>query len=161
VELNLQTIQHYNQMIAKLEWYIYQNTQQAHPQELSILMSVRGIGRILAQTIILEIDTIERFPAVQNFISYSRLVKCSHESAGKKYGCGGAKIGNPYLKHAFSEAAIFVAKFNPRIGERLEKLEQRYGKSKGKSILAARIGRAVYAMLKHKRVFDEQRFLSN
>jgi len=56
VELNLQTIEHYNQMIAKLEWYIYQNTQQAHPQELSILMSVKGIGQILAQTIILEID---------------------------------------------------------------------------------------------------------
>jgi hypothetical protein len=30
--------------------------------------------------------------------SYARLVRCAHESAGKKLGTGGKKIGNAHLR---------------------------------------------------------------
>jgi hypothetical protein len=43
--------------------------------------------------------------ACSDFLSYGRLVKCAKESAGKRYGLSGKKIGNPQLKWAFSEAA--------------------------------------------------------
>ena len=43
---------------------------------------------------------------VQDFVSYCRLVKCAKESAGKRHGLSGKKIGNPQLKWAFSEAAV-------------------------------------------------------
>jgi hypothetical protein len=36
-------------------------------------------------------------------LSYARLVRCTHESAGKKKGSGGKKIGNAHLKWAFPE----------------------------------------------------------
>jgi hypothetical protein len=52
-----------------------------------------------------------RFSKVQEFASYSRLVKCQASSAGKIKGTSGAKIGNAHLKWAFSEAAVlFLAK---------------------------------------------------
>jgi transposase len=48
---------------------------------------------------------------VRDFASYSRLVKCERSSAGKSLGSGGNKIGNAYLKWAFSDAAVlFIAK---------------------------------------------------
>jgi hypothetical protein len=38
------------------------------------------------------------------------------------------------------------------------KLVSRYGKSKALSIIAQKLGRSVYFMLKHKEVFDPIRF---
>ena len=70
-----------------------------------------GIGKVLSLTILYGIHDVHRFKRVGEFASYSRLVKCQRSSAGKVQGSGGAKIGNAYLKWAFSEAAVlFLAK---------------------------------------------------
>ena len=124
-------------------------------------MSAKGMGPVIGLTILLESDQITRFPSHQKFASYCRLVKCAHESAGKKYGFKGVKIGNPYLKNIFGEAAVLLAQHTPRVGEYLNKLETRYGKGKGKLILAHRLCIAVYYMLKNNTVFNEDRFLNN
>jgi len=58
-----------------------------------LLQSVYGIGRIGALTILYEIENIRRFPRVQDFVSYARLVKCEKSSAGKSYGTSGNKSG--------------------------------------------------------------------
>ena len=49
-------------------------------------------------TILYEIHDLRRFDRVQECASYARLVKCVHQSAGKKLGTGGAKMGNVHLK---------------------------------------------------------------
>ena len=67
-----------------------------------------GIGKILSLVLLYEIDQVSRFPEVGNFLSYARLVRCEHESAGKKKGSGGKKIGNAHLKWAFCEAACLM-----------------------------------------------------
>lgn len=72
-----------------------------------------GIGEILSLTILYEIENIERFEQVGNLLSYGRLVKCARESAGKKYGTGGAKIGNVHLRWAFGEVACLYLRNNP------------------------------------------------
>ena len=41
-----------------------------------------------------------RFAGVGQFLSYARLVRCAHESAGKKKGTGGKKIGNAHIFEA-------------------------------------------------------------
>lgn len=121
--------------------------------------SVRGIGRILTLVILYEIDDIHRFPSVSQFVSYARLIKCAQESAGKRLGHSGKKIGNAYLKWAFSEAAVLFMRNNPPAQQAVEKLARRHGKGKALSILAHRLGRCVYAMLKKGQPFDEDRFM--
>ncbi len=98
-------------------------------------------------------------PRVQEFASYSRLVTCRKGSAGKVLGTSGAKIGNAHLKWAFSEAAVLFLAKCPEGKKLLARLERKHGKGKALSILAHRIGRAVYFMLKSKRAFDLDRFL--
>ncbi|MCF7928629.1 MAG: IS110 family transposase, partial [Spirochaetales bacterium] len=61
------------------------------------MRSIPGVGPILSLVILYEIGDISRFPSVGQFISYARLVKCAHESAGKRVKGGGAKIGNSHL----------------------------------------------------------------
>ncbi|MCP4372671.1 MAG: IS110 family transposase [Deltaproteobacteria bacterium] len=41
-----------------------------------LLNSVPGIGKIISPVILYEICDIKRFPRVQGFASYARLVKC-------------------------------------------------------------------------------------
>jgi transposase len=146
-------------MIDRIELHILHKARDLHQKQVAILTSARGMGRISALTILLETNDIRRFPTHQNFASYCRLVKCAHESAGKKYGFKGVKIGNPYLKNIFVEAAISVARFTPRIGEYLDRLEKKHGKGKAKVVLAHKLCIAVYYMLKNETVFDEGYFL--
>ena len=160
IESDLDLIKYYDEFIPKMEWHIFSKTTQLYQKELAILSSARGMGRIIALTILFEVDSIDRFPSVRDFASYSRVVKCTHESAGKKYGTGGAKIGNAYLKYVFSEAACLMAKYNPGIKTYLQKMERKHGKGKGKIILAHKIARAVYFMLKRSTVFDIDKFLN-
>ncbi len=90
-----------------------------------------------------------------------RLINCSKESAGKSYGTSGLKIGNAYLKWAFREVAILFLCQNPQAQARLKKLANKHNEARALTILANKLGRPVYLMLKRKTVFDQQRFLIN
>jgi transposase len=158
IAADLALADHYEVLVADLELAVLRQARIHDPNALAILTSFPGIGKILALTILYEIHDISRFPSVGDFASYSRLVKCAHISNGKKLGTGGPKIGNAYLKWAFSEAAVlFVAK-SEHGRTILKRLERKHGKAKALALLAHKIGRAVYFMLARKRAFDPQRF---
>jgi transposase len=159
ISANLELIDSFDLVIGNLERYILRNARNHNPQALHLLRTIHGIGPVLALTILYEIHDIGRFPRVQNFASYSRLVKCARESAGKRYGASGKKIGNAHLKWAFSEAATLFLRGNPEGMKFKKRLEKKHGKSKALSILAHKLGRAVYYMLKRNQVFDVKRFL--
>jgi len=78
------------------------------------LLTVDGIGAILAQTITLESGDMGRFPTVGNYASYCRCVDSTKLSNGKRKGQGNVKNGNPYLGWASMEAAQFALRFNAR-----------------------------------------------
>src|SRR5207244_8210872 len=99
-----------------------------------------------------------RFPRVQDFVSYCRLVKCAKESAGKRYGTSGTKNGNAYLKWAFSEAAVLFLRDNPAGQKYLARLEKKHGKGKALTVLAHKLARAGYYMLTREVAFDSQKF---
>ncbi|MFC1573539.1 transposase, partial [Candidatus Eisenbacteria bacterium] len=118
------------------------------------------VGKTLALLMLYEIHDIHRFDRVQEFASYGRLVKCYKESAGKRYGSSGKKIGNRHLKWAFSEAAVMFLRRNP-VGQAYKRsLAKKHGKGKALSILAHKLGRAVYYMLKRNQAFEIKRFMN-
>jgi len=126
----------------------------------ALLKTIPGVGRIIGLNLLYEIEDINRFPRVQDFASYCRLVKCAKESNGKKYGTAGKKIGNAHLRWAFSEAAQLFLKSNEPGRKYLQKVTNKHGKGKALSILAHKLGRAVFFMLKNKQGFDMTRFLA-
>ena len=113
VEVDLALIDSYDQLRSDIELTILQTAQQHDAQTLYRLQSVPGIGKILSLVLLYEIHDITRFPRVQDFVSYCRLVKCAKESAGKRYGTSGTKIGNAYLTGACSEAAVLFLRNHP------------------------------------------------
>src|SRR5439155_3923388 len=88
----------------------------------------------------------------------ARLVRPEHESAGKKLGWGGKKIGNAHLRWAFAEAACLFLRGSERARQWKQKQEKKHGPAKALGILAARLARAVYHMLRKQEAFDEERF---
>ena len=149
----------YDPILAKMERDIIQSAKHHDPVSHALLNTIPGVGRILSLVILYEIENIKRFPTVQDFASYCRLVKCAKESNGKKYGSGGKKIGNAHLKWAFSEAAVLFLKGNEPGKKYLNRIANKHGKGKALSILAHKMGRAVYFMLKNKKPFDQDTFL--
>jgi transposase len=160
VEVDFELVTHYDQLIRKLELFLVRSAKQHDPQAFQRLRSLPGVGKILALTLLYEIHDIRRFPRVQDFASYARLVKCSKESAGKRLGTGGRKIGNVHLKWAFSEAAVLFLRNNPKGQALLARLRRKHGKPKALSILAHKLGRAVYHLLQREIVFDMNKFLA-
>ena len=159
IAANLAVMDVLEQTIRELKIFLTQQVQIHDASAFYLLKTIPGIGRILALTLIYEICTIERFPRVQDFLSYARLVKGDRSSDGKPKAGGGAKMGNEHLKWAFSEAAALFLRDNPE-GKGLKlRLERKHGKAKAMGILAAKIGRAVYFMLKRHQPFDFQRFV--
>ncbi|WP_448570013.1 IS110 family transposase [Thalassotalea ganghwensis] len=159
VNFDLTILDCYAKELKYLEYYLERKAQKHRPDYYAQLRTVPGIGVILAMTMLYEIGDIERFTSVTKFASYCRLVKCKAESAGKTYGTSGNKIGNGHLKWAFSEAAVLYLRGNDKAKRYLNKLQKRMSKAKALSVLAHKLGRCVYFMLKNKTVFDDERFL--
>ena len=158
IETDVAVADHTHELINQLEAYIIRHVKQFDPRTYYRLQSVPGIGKVLALIMLYEVGDINRFPTVQNFCSYARLVKCPKESAGKLYGYGGGKIGNAHLKWAFSEAVALFMRESDRAKAFVAHHEKKHGKGKAMSILAHKLGRAVYYMWRRNDAFDEKYF---
>lgn len=160
IELDVSLIEHYDKLLTNLEQELSKTAKVHDADSYFRLRSIHGIGRILGLTILYEIHDIKRFPSVQDFVSYCRLVKSAKESAGKIVGSSGNKIGNAHLKWAFSEAAVLFLRGNPEAMKYKAKLERKHGKAKSLTILAHKLARAVYKILKKKEVFNPNVFFA-
>jgi transposase len=160
IAVDIEMIRTYDGILSQLEKSIIKLANNHDPVSYALLQTIPGVGPIIALIILYEPENIRRFASVQDFVSYSRLVKCAKESNGKKCGSGGSKIGNAHLKWAFSEAAVLFLKGNDPAKKYLDRLTRKHGKSKALSILAHKLGRAVYFMLKNKEAFDQDKLLN-
>ena len=159
VKVDLTMIEHYEHLLDTLERQLERVAVRHDPVSLALLKSIPGVGRILALVMLYEIEDISRFPRVQDFASYCRLVKPAKESNGKSYGHSGKKIGNAHLRWAFGEAVVLMLKGNKPAQQMLQKMASKYGKGKALAILSHRLGRAVYFMLKNQVPFNRELFL--
>jgi transposase len=160
IEVDIQLLDFYDGLLRDLELYILRTAKNHNPNVLDLLQTTPGVGKILALVLLYEIHEISRFPRVQDFVSYCRLVKCPRESAGKKQGSTNKKIGNVHLKWAFSEAAVCLLRENQQAQSYHMRLVSKHGKGKALTILAHKLGRAVYFMLKRGEAFDINIFFS-
>ena len=156
---DLAMIRHFDHQIFQLEEELQRQTKKVACREYALVQTVPGIGQNLGLTILYEIGDIDRFPTVKDFLSYCRLVKGTVASAGKIKGLRGAKLGNPYLRWAFGEAAVIAKRDHPILRPLAQRLEARMGgnKFKANTVLAIKLARAVYFMLKNKTVFEPER----
>ena len=160
VEADITLAAHLDGVIRSIEGTIRDQAKIEDPETLELLQTIPGVGRILSLTLLYELHDIARFPRVQDFLSYARLVKSQKASAGKITGTSGAKIGNAHLKWVYSEAAVLFLQKNPPGQRLIARIRSKHGRGKALGILAARLGRASYYMLRRQTAFDMDRFMN-
>jgi transposase len=122
--------------------------------EFEKLMTVPGIGRILALTIMLETGEITRFAKVGNYSSYCRCVKSSRTSNDKKKGENNRKNGNRYLSWAYVEAANFMPRYCPEAKAWKQRKLRKSKQVVATKALAGKICKACYFIMRDQVDFD-------
>jgi transposase len=117
------------------------------------LLYIPGIGKIAAFTLLLEIDTIARFPTVKDFVSYCRLVPAAKNSGGKLRQQR-SKDGNKYLKLAFHHAAVRAIQYFPEIQRFYRSMTRRKPPAVARALVAKELARAVYFVLTRQEPFN-------
>ena len=79
IEVDLQLLNFYDQLLNDLELYIVKKAKVDDVYSWYRLRSIPGVGKILSLVLLYEIHDINRFPTVQDFVSYCRLVKCPRD----------------------------------------------------------------------------------
>lgn len=149
-----QQIRLLHQQINKLE-------KSLHPrlipnEDIQRLLWIPGIGKVLAFTIYLKVDAIERFADVNKFYSYCRLVPGADNSNRKQRHKSGNKEGNRYLKIAFMEAGIRARQYYKEIRESYNKKLGKKNKQIARALVSLELARITYFLLKNREDFNNR-----
>lgn len=123
---------------------------------MPVLMSMPGVGKLLAAIIALEIDTIERFASSAKLCAYSGLANSTYSSGGKTYHGGLIPRCNHHLRYAFVEAAWTAIRVSPYFGALFKRLKDRKGVHDAIGAVARKLCEITYYCLKQKRAYKEK-----
>jgi transposase len=160
IQTDLAMIDAVDEQIRQVELHLTRHAKVDDPLAYQLLQTIPGVGKVLALVLLYEMHQAERFANQRQFVSYCRLVRPSHESAGKVRTGKNHKIGNAHLRWAFGEAACLMLRELPAAESYVAKKEKQHGKAKAISILSARIARTAWLMLKRKEAFDVKQFIT-
>ena len=149
----------YKQQILLLHQQITRLEKSLHPrlltnEDIQRLLWIPGIGKILAFTIYLEVDGIDRFADVNRFYSYCRLVPGADNSNRKQRHKSGNKDGNRYLKIAFMEAGIKARQYYKEIRQFYNSKASKKHKNIARNLVSLELARITWYVLKEKTAFN-------
>ena len=127
-----------------------------HPY-VPLLLTVPGIGWVLAFTIAAEIGDITRFPSAQKLVGYTGLCPIIRQSGEKDRRGPLSKQGPKYLRWAMLEAVMHALR-HPAYRQRYQRNKARLGKQRGARVaqvdIARKLTEAIWHMLTHDKPFD-------
>jgi transposase len=126
-------------------------------KEFTMLLTIPGIGNILALTIMLEVGDIGRFAKVGDYSSYCRCVESKRVSNGKKKGENNKKNGNKYLAWAYVEAANFAKRYCSKAHSFYQSKKAKTKNVVAIKALSNKISRASYYIMRDQVAFDEDK----
>ncbi|MCP5005567.1 MAG: IS110 family transposase [Planctomycetes bacterium] len=149
---NYQAINFFSEQIYKIEKAVLSKVKL---QEIyKKLLTVPGIGKILAITIMLETGNINRFREVGNYSSYCRCVSSTKFSNGKNKGKGNKKNGNRYLAWAYIEASLFARRYSPEAHRWYQRKMSKSNRMIAAKALSNKLARACYYIMRDQVPYD-------
>jgi len=131
----------------------------AEHRYVPLLLTVPGIGWVLAYTIAAEIGDIGRFPSPRKLAGYTGLCPRVYQSGERDLRGPLAKQGPKYLRWALVEAATHACT-HPVYRDRYQHTKARIGKQRGAKVaqidLARRLAEAIWHMLSREQPFAPQ-----
>lgn len=125
-------------------------------KEFELLLTIPGIGNILALTIMMEVGDISRFKIVGDYSSYCRCVRSQKLSDGKKKGENNSKNGNKYLSYAYIEGANYMKRYCDRAHRFYQRKTAKRNSIVAIKALSNKMARASYFIMRDQVPFDEE-----
>jgi transposase len=150
-----EAIDHLTRQIYKIEWAVQKKITVK--QEYQYLLTLPGVGKILALTIMLETGPISRFETVGDYVSYCRKVPSRWISNGKWKGSGNRKNGNKYLSWAYAEASEFARRLYPEPRAYYHRKMQKSNAAVAHSALSNKLARAGYYVMRDQVPFRPEK----
>lgn len=126
-----------------------------HPY-VPLLLTVPGIGWVLAYTIAAEIGNVHRFPSPTKLIGYTGLCPSVRQSGDQDYRGPITKHGPRYLRWGLIEAAHHAA-MTPTYSARYQTIKRRLGRQRGGKVatvdIARQVTKAIWYMLSRNQPF--------
>ena len=104
----LEEVDHVGGRIVKLEKAIDAAIGEAPPEIRAVveaLQALRGVGQMVAVSIVAEVGSLSRFPTAPELMGYSGLVPSEHTTGNRVQRGGITKTGNGHLRRVIGEAA--------------------------------------------------------
>jgi len=129
-----------------------------HPmirERVQCLMSIPGVGEVLALTWVLEIGESDRFSNSRQVISYCGLCSAQKESAGKEKRGPISKQRNKYLQTILIEAAHLAPRWNDQLAELYSKELARGHRNRATLAVARKLAEYMLAVDRRGTPFKE------
>jgi len=120
-------------------------------------MTVPGIQKILALTIMYETGPIERFEKVGNYASYCRCVGSRRLSNDKVKGKGNRKNGNKHRCWAYVEAAHHARRHYECVKRYYQRKMAKTNLIVARKTIAHKLARACYYIMRNQTKFKPSR----
>jgi transposase len=153
IQDNLDLIDTIHQQLEFLEKNIQLSPEEE--QAVRLLMSLPGVGKITATTIVAEIGDITRFGSSKSLCNWSGLTPRVRKSDEVVRHGKISKEGSPYLRAAMVRAATAAVKKSPRWRTVHKNLSRRSGKRAARVAVARRLLTVAYHMLQRNEPYQE------
>jgi transposase len=125
-------------------------------RRVELLLTIPGVGPILAVVIALEIDEIERFLNSGKLAAYAGLVPSTYSSGGKVFHGKLLPMCNKWLRWALMEAAWLAIRKSPYCRAYYEARKRHKGSHTGAVALARRLSEIIWHVWKEQRPYEER-----
>ena len=134
IERKLAALDDLGAHIGELEERLREDLEQ--DERADLLMTLPGVGDIIAYAMLSEIGEIERFPNGRALAAYAGLLPLDNESAEKDFGKHTGKHCNRYLRWAMIEAVTGAVKKSLRMKSLHSRVKARNKNKAGKARVA-------------------------
>jgi transposase len=154
VDASLDLIDYLERQIAEINRDLRASGAE-HPY-VPLLLTVPGIGWVLAFTIASEIGDITRFPTAKKLCGYTGLCPRVHQSGESDRRGPLTKQGPKYLRWAMLESTMHALR-HPAYAERYQRNKKRLGRQRGARVaqidIARKLTEAIWHMLTNNQPF--------
>jgi transposase len=158
-QIQLQQIASFDESIARIEKAVLKCAREIPLYEK--LLTLPGVGKILAMTITMEVGDIKRFKTDGDFASYCRMVDSKRLSNGKQKGENNAKCGNKYLAWAFVEASNFAQRYDLDCRRWSDRKKAKTRSVIATKALGCKLSKAAWHVMAHQVDYDASRMFPN
>ncbi len=133
-------------------------TQVKDDPAIHRLVSLPGVGYLLAAAILAEIGEVRRFASDRRLASYAGLVTTTRESAGVVRHGHITKEGSAVLRWALSMAVTHLVRKPGPLKQFYLRVAEKHGKKSARTATARKLARVIFAMLTQQTGYDPSHF---